>query len=69
MFVVNPPSGRALSSNVAVLVEALQQYAEAHPGGHGGAMLELRYENDMLAIRICMDESDMSELAERLTNS
>lgn len=66
MIIVTPPSPRALNGGTASLIKALQEYAEQRPGGDGGAMLEVRDENNQRAISIILDESEMIELAARL---
>jgi hypothetical protein len=68
MIVMTPPSPRALDGNTAALAKALHEYAQHHPGGEGGAMLELRDQNNLLAIRICLDEGEMDEVAARLAD-
>jgi hypothetical protein len=66
MIVVTPPSPRALNGSTAPLIKALQEYAEQRPGGAGGALLEVRDENNLRAISIILDASEMNELAARL---
>lgn len=67
MIVVTPPSPRALAGSTAPLIKALHEYAEQRPGGDGGAMLEVRDEHNQRAISIILDETEMAELAARLS--
>ena len=62
MIVVTP----AVAGDAATLATVLQQYAEARPGGNGGAMLELRDERNLPVIAIVLDHAEMDELAARL---
>lgn len=68
MIVVTPPSPHALAGATAPLIKALQEYAEQRPGGNGGAMLEVRDENDRRVISVILDETEMVEIAARLSD-
>lgn len=67
MHVITAPTPRGLNGDAANLARALHEYAKQHPGGGGGAMLELRDDNNLPAFCVVLDKREMDKLAELIS--
>ncbi|MFB6700206.1 hypothetical protein [Streptomyces rubiginosohelvolus] len=60
---ITEPNRRALAGEAATLAAALHAYAKRHPGGRGGAVLEIRDQDNMRVFAASVDQEEMDALA------
>ncbi|MFI6142426.1 hypothetical protein ACIBCC_30070 [Streptomyces griseus] len=63
MYVITEPNRRALAGEAATVAAALHAYAKRHPGGRGGAVLEIRDQDNMRVFAASVDQEEMTAIA------